>query len=113
MEKALRLLEDDKWKWYHLFSSFFQEGGVSMHHLNSYNQFLDKILPEIVSDTNVVQYECKKKEAIHHVKFTNLKILRPTVTETNGYTHIVYPEECITRGLSYLCTVTVDVDCVC
>ena len=86
--------------------AFFREKGLVRQHLDSYNEFIDHGLQEIIDE--VGEIEINVPECPYKVKFGRIWILHqrsrisgPYIIEVNGYPHEIYPMEARFRNLTY------------
>ncbi len=79
--------------------SFLQERGLARQHLDSYNDFVENGLQEIVNEIGEIQIESPEYPV--KVKLGRIKIGRPCITEVDGSEHPLYPAEARLRDLTY------------
>ena len=92
-----------------LLKAFFDEKGLVRQHLDSYNDFIEHGLQEIVDEVGEIPIEIP--EGPYKVKFGRIEIVRevehnevirdPYITEVDGTHHIIYPMEARLRNLTY------------
>ena len=86
--------------------AFFREKGLVRQHLDSYNEFIDKGLQEVINEVGEVNIEVP--EAPYKIKLGQIwvidpqsKISGPYHTEVDGTKHEIYPLETRFRSLTY------------
>ncbi len=86
--------------------SFFKEKGLVKQHLNSFDEFIDHGLQEVVDETGEIDIEIP--ESPYKIKFGQLwiidpqsKISGPYITEVDGTKHEVHVMEARFRNLTY------------
>ncbi len=86
--------------------SFFKEKGLVRQHLNSFDEFIDHGLQEVVDETGEINIEIP--ESPYKIKFGQLwiidpqsKISGPYITEVDGTKHEVHVMEARFRNLTY------------
>src|SRR5271157_4287519 len=89
-----------------LLKSFFNEKGLVRQHLDSYNEFIDHGLQEVVDE--VAEIPIEVPESPYKVKLGQIwvidpqsRITGPYVTEVDGTKHEIYPMEARLRNLAY------------
>ncbi len=93
--------------------SFFKEKGLVRQHLDSYNEFIDHGLQEIIDEVNRIDIEIP--ESPYKIKLNQAWIIDPQtrisgpyITEVDGTKHEVFPQEARFRNLSYVAPVAVE-----
>jgi DNA-directed RNA polymerase subunit B len=96
-----------------LLKTFFNEKGLVRQHLDSYNEFIDHGLQEVVDEVNEIPIEVP--EAPYKVKLGQIwvidpqsRITGPYVTEVDGTKHEIYPMEARLRNLAYAAPVALE-----
>jgi DNA-directed RNA polymerase subunit B len=86
--------------------SFFKDKGLVRQHLNSFDEFIDHGLQEVVDETGEINIEIP--ESPYKIKFGQLwiidpqsKISGPYITEVDGTKHEVHVMEARFRNLTY------------
>src|SRR4030066_1633816 len=81
-----------------LLKSFFNEKGLVRQHLDSYNEFIDHSLQEVVDEVGEINIEVP--ESPYKVKFGQIwgidpqsRITGPYTAEGDGTKHEIYPME--------------------
>ena len=90
----------------HLLRAFFKEKGLVRQHLDSYNEFIDHGLQEIVDEVGEISIDVP--ECPYTIKLGQVWIIDPQsrvtgpyVTEVDGTKHEIYPMEARFRNLTY------------
>jgi len=90
----------------HLLRAFFKEKGLVRQHLDSYNEFIDHGLQEIIDEVGEIPIDVP--ECPYTIKLGQIWIIDPQsrvtgpyVTEVDGTKHEIYPMEARFRNLTY------------
>ncbi len=95
--------------------AFFEEKGLVRQHLDSYNEFVERGLQEVIDEVGEIEIEVP--EGPYKVHFGKIFIVReiendviygPYVTEVDGTRHEIYPMETRLRNLSYAMPLSVE-----
>jgi len=88
---------------------FKQKNILVNHQLQSYNEFIEKILPNIISNYFPINmnFDSENIKRIC-INVTNINIGKPFTTENNGYSNLMTPNESRLRNYSYLASIIVD-----
>jgi len=88
---------------------FNQKNILVNHQIKSYNEFIEKILPNIISNYFPIEmvFNGNKINKII-VNISNINIGKPYTTENNGYSNLMTPNEARLRNYSYLANIIVD-----
>ena len=102
------IAQDDTWA---VISAFFKDKGLVRQQLDSFNEFVNSSMQEIVEEDPIrvrpeQQYvpgqqpgeENADKE--HIVKFEQIYLSKPTTTEADGETAVLFPKEARLRNLT-------------
>ena len=103
---------DDK-TWNVLDSYFSNKDVLIKHHTESYNNFINIELPNIVRENNpLIIYDShgEKKLNEYHINFNNVYISKPVINENDGTTKPMYPYDARIRNLSYSGGIYIDID---
>ena len=86
--------------------SFFKEKGLVRQHLDSYNEFIDHGIQEVIDETGEISIEIP--EMPYSIKLGQLWIIDPQskisgtyITEVDGTKHEIFPMEARFRSLTY------------
>jgi len=95
--------------------AFFEEKGLVRQHLDSYNEFIDHGLQEVVDEVGEIEIEVP--EGPYKVKLGRIFVFRevehdvisgPYITEVDGTHHEIYPREACLRNLTYAMPLSVE-----
>jgi len=96
-----------------LLKSFFNEKGLVRQHLDSYNEFIDHGLQEVVDEVGEIPIEVPDNP--YKVKLGQIwvidpqsRITGPYVTEVDGTKHEIYPMEGRLRNLAYAAPIALE-----
>ncbi len=96
-----------------LLKTFFQEKGLVRQHLDSYNEFIDHGLQEVVDEVGEIPIEVP--ESPYKVKLGQIwvidpqsRITGPYATEVDGTKHEIYPMEGRLRNLAYAAPIALE-----
>ena len=95
---------------------FKQDNHLVRHHIDSYNEFIQKNLTEIIQlvnplsimhgyipDSNTFKYEIV-------INFINNYLTKPLINENNGSSSPMFPNDARLRNLSYSSSLYVDIE---
>ncbi|GAB4814750.1 hypothetical protein N2152v2_001796, partial [Parachlorella kessleri] len=110
--------ENDAWA---VISAYFEEKGLVRQQLDSFNDFINTSLQEIVDENNLITItpqnqhnpgmqidEEDQKE--YQVKFGQIYLSKPTFVEPDGETAVLFPKEARLRNLTYAAPLYVDLE---
>lgn len=83
--------------------------GYASFQKNSYEHFLDELLPHIVAEHSNIVYDSKSTGQRHIVSFGHLTMAKPNHREADGKVCMLLPEEARARQLDYCLPVLMDV----
>lgn len=86
--------------------SLFEENDLVSQQIDSYNEFVETLLPNIV---NEYEHTIIGENKDIHVTLKNFRIDRPVVTENTGDTTFLMPHEARLRNMTYASGVLVDI----
>jgi DNA-directed RNA polymerase subunit B len=93
--------------------AFFKEKGLVRQHLDSYNDFIDHGLQEIINEVGEIEIEIP--ESPYKIKLGQAWVIDPQsrvsgpyLTEVDGTKHEIFPIEARFRSLSYVAPVAVE-----
>lgn len=97
--------EDDMWR---LIRSYYKRYGMVRHQIESFNNFIQYMLPHIVQESS--EFRMKQGDDEEHiVTICNLSVERPTVMDADGSERSLEPHMARLRNLTYSGAVIVDV----
>jgi len=96
-----------------LLKAFFREKGLVRQHLDSYNEFIDHGLQEVIDEVGeipieVPEYPYKVKLGQIWIIDPQTRISGPYVTEVDGTKHEIYPIEARLRNLTYAAPIALE-----
>lgn len=97
--------EHDVWT---LLRSYYKRYGMVRHQIESFNNFIQYVLPHIVQESSEFRIQQGDNEE-HIITICNLSVERPTVTDADGSERILEPHMARLRNLTYSAAVMVDV----
>jgi DNA-directed RNA polymerase subunit B len=96
-----------------LLKAFFKEKGLVRQHLDSFNEFIDHGLQEVIDEVGEIPIEVP--ESPYKVKLGQVwiidpqtRITGPYVTEVDGTKHEIYPMEARLRSLTYAAPIALE-----
>lgn len=90
------LAKEENWD---LMKSFFAEEGLVKQHLESYNDFVENTLQQIIDEIGGITIEVPNHS--YEIKFGSIEVGDPRVVEVDGTVREVYPREARIRNLTY------------
>lgn len=108
------------------FSAYFQEKGLVRQQLDSFDEFVQNTMQELVDDSgdirvspefqHMVGYdedddeeEAPETKAVFEIRFGQVYLSKPTTVEKDGETTNLFPQEARLRNLTYAAPLYVDV----
>ena len=98
---------------HNLLQNFFKEKGLVRQHLDSYNEFIDHGLQEVVDEIGDIPVEIPENP--YKVKLGQIwvidpqsRITGPYATEVDGTKHEIYPMEARLRNLAYAAPIALE-----
>ncbi|MGQ9725619.1 MAG: DNA-directed RNA polymerase subunit B [Candidatus Bathycorpusculaceae bacterium] len=96
-----------------MLKAFFKEKGLVRQHLDSYNEFIDHGLQEVIDEVGEIPIEVP--ESPYKVKLGQVwiidpqtRITGPYTTEVDGTKHEIYPMEARLRNLTYAAPIALE-----
>jgi DNA-directed RNA polymerase subunit B len=96
-----------------LLKAFFKEKGLVRQHLDSYNEFIDHGMQEVIDEVGEIPIEVP--ESPYKVKLGQIwiidpqtRITGPYTTEVDGTKHEIYPMEARLRNLTYAAPIALE-----
>jgi DNA-directed RNA polymerase subunit B len=90
------LTSEDRWA---VMKSFFISKGLVRQHLDSYNDFVERRIQQIVSDVGKIEPDIPDKD--YFVRLGRVEIQNPSVREADGSVRNIAPAEARIRNLTY------------
>lgn len=119
--------QEDCWE---IIDSYFEEKGLVVQQLDSFNLFVSFTMQQVVSDlspliltkeeshipglSNEEEEEGERDEDEHtewHIYFDQIYLTKPNITETDHTNHVLYPKQARLRNLTYSSPLYIDVRC--
>jgi len=91
-----------------LVESFFKEKGLVRQHLDSYNDFIERGIQQVIDEISGIDLDIEGVD----VKFGKLKLDSPSTKETDGSRPAVFPSEARLRNLSYTAPIKLEMSIV-
>jgi len=92
-----------------LFHSFFFKHSIVRQQTESFDYFMEVMMPAIIRETQRVEVLAKKQQTKHVITFSNVVVCKPMFKENDGTVHPIDPVECMARRATYSSSVLVDV----
>ncbi len=104
--------------WYIIKSMLEQDNKTYLikHHLDSYNDFIETKIPDIISQNNPLSifhdYDTETNSYKFEIimNFVNSKITKPYIIENDGSTKPMYPHDARFRNMSYSSSLFIDLE---
>ncbi len=80
-----------------LYSAYFTRDKLVHHHINSFNDFIDKGLQKVIDEVNVIETNIENT----YVRLGNIRVEKPMVREADGSVERLYPNDARLRNLTY------------
>jgi DNA-directed RNA polymerase II subunit RPB2 len=98
------ITQNDTWD---VIYKLFEEHNLVQQHIDSYNEFLDITLTNIISELSTSG--CAKMSELNYIGFENVCITSPTHTEIDGITNTILPHDARCRNITYSANVYIDI----
>lgn len=95
----------------HIIQEYFSRDNILLNHqIDSFNDLIDNILPDIISNIFPIKINIKKSD-IDSIEFSinNIRLERPTYTEKNGCNKVMTPNIARLKNYTYSLQVVVDI----
>ncbi|RXK35759.1 DNA-directed RNA polymerase II subunit RPB2 [Tremella mesenterica] len=101
-----------------IISSYFEGKGLVRQQLESFNEFIENTLQEIVDENPLIildqhaQFTGKEGDELrrHQLRFGQIYLARPTTTESDGIAAPMFPQEARLRNLTYSAPLYVEIE---
>jgi len=93
------------WK---IIDSFFEEKGLVRQQIESFDEFMNEIIKNVVDQSSPILIEYKNE--LHHIKLKNARFGYPHIEESNGELSYLNPNIARIRSLTYEIPLYVDVE---
>mmetsp|Transcript_1281 Transcript_1281/g.4791 ORF Transcript_1281/g.4791 Transcript_1281/m.4791 type:complete len:1186 (-) Transcript_1281:183-3740(-) len=116
VEEEEEIGQEDAWT---VISSFFEEKGLARQQLDSFNEFIQHTMQEIVDEMSDFTIEPEeqhmpgeeadgKGKKKYKIEFKQIYLSKPMVTEADGMTSTLFPKEARLRNLTYSAPLYID-----
>lgn len=92
-----------------LFKSYFFKHSIVRQQTESFDFFMEILLPSIIKENQRVEITSKKHQTKHVILFDNVVICKPMFKENDSTVHDIDPVECMARKATYSSSILVDV----
>ena len=92
-----------------LFESFFFKHSIVRQQTESFDFFMEILLPAIIRENRRVEVISKKQQTKHVIEFNNVVVCKPMFKENDGNVHDIDPMECMARKATYSSSILVDI----
>uniref|UniRef100_A0A7S0WZH0 DNA-directed RNA polymerase subunit beta n=1 Tax=Chlamydomonas leiostraca TaxID=1034604 RepID=A0A7S0WZH0_9CHLO len=110
--------QEDAWA---VISAFFEEKGLVRQQLDSFNEFVSNTMQEIIDENSeiTVKPENQYQPGVEHdgmeekeykIKFGQIYLSKPLVTEHDDETQSLFPKEARLRNLTYCAPMYIDIE---
>ncbi|XP_073154584.1 DNA-directed RNA polymerase II subunit RPB2-like [Henckelia pumila] len=116
-DESQEISQEDAWA---VISAFFEEKGLVRQQLDSFNEFIQNTMQEIVDESGNIEIRPEAQhypgrssdfvETIYRINFGQIYLSKPMMTESDGETNTLYPKAARLRNLSYSSPLYVDVN---
>jgi len=94
--------------WDKISDCFFEEHNLTEHQIDSYNNFIQMKLGEIIKRSEIVFKKLEKQKTCK-ITFDNIFLKKPQIVEPSGIIKKLKPSECRVRNLTYSGDLMLDV----
>lgn len=113
LDGETEITSEDCWT---VISSFFNEKGLVSQQLDSFDEFIETTIQQLVwEDKNLILDQPAQHTTLedniskrYEISFGKIYLSRPTMTEADGSTQFMYPQEARARNLTYSSPLYVD-----
>jgi DNA-directed RNA polymerase subunit B len=100
----------DKKSMYTLIDKYFEESSFTNADIESFNSFIDKELQKIILENNDIEPTIIPSNIDDFkIRFDNISISKPEITEADGSKRVIYPVEARLRKISYAAPLFIEV----
>ncbi|AGO11076.1 AaceriAFR404Cp [[Ashbya] aceris (nom. inval.)] len=97
---------EDSWT---VISAFFREKGLVSQQLDSFNQFINYTIQDLILEDSTLILEQLAQHTTeadnisrkYEISFGKIYLAKPSMTESDGVSHAMYPQEARLRNLTY------------
>ncbi|KAI3991626.1 hypothetical protein MKX01_004902 [Papaver californicum] len=117
-EENQEITQEDVWP---VINAYFEEMGLVRQQIDSFDEFIQTTMQEIVSETPDIEIHSESQhnpsrqqqsdfvETVHKIKFGQIYLSKPIMTESDGETATLFPRAARLRNLTYSSPLYVDV----
>eukprot|EP00897_Mesotaenium_endlicherianum_P010856 jgi/Mesen1/979/ME000012S00529 len=108
--------QEDAWA---VISSYFEEKGLVRQQLDSFNEFVQDTMQDIVDESADIEIRPESQHApgrntdfgdiVYKINFGQIYLSKPTMTESDGETATLFPKAARLRNLTYSAPLYVDI----
>jgi len=91
-----------------LYNSYFTKDKLVHHHLNSFNDFIDRGLQKVIKEVGIIETNIENT----YVKLGKIYVEKPVVREADGSIEKLYPNDARLRNLTYAAPVKLEMTIV-
>ncbi|MCJ7443910.1 MAG: DNA-directed RNA polymerase subunit B'' [Methanotrichaceae archaeon] len=91
-----------------LYNSYFTKDKLVHHHLNSFNDFIDRGLQKVIKEVGIIETNIENT----YVKLGKIHVEKPVVREADGSIEKLYPNDARLRNLTYAAPVKLEMTIV-
>ncbi len=97
-----------------LADEYFDVDRLAEHHIESFNNFLERGMQRVVDEQETIETDIgeKEEEVEVYVRLGNISIEKPRVREADGSEEPLYPQEARLRNITYSAPMTMDMQIV-
>ena len=93
-----------------LFEAHFRRKSFSISDINSYNHFVEHGIQQIITELEDIEPAIIPEDVDElKILFSNVRVLKPKITEADGSERQIYPMEARLRNITYAATILVEV----
>ncbi|XP_051125161.1 DNA-directed RNA polymerase II subunit RPB2-like [Andrographis paniculata] len=114
--ESKQISQEDAWA---VISAYFEEKGLVRQQLDSFDEFIQNTMQEIVDESAHIEIRPESQhnparssdfvETVYRIKFSQIYLSKPMMTESDGETNTLYPKAARLRNLTYSSPLYVDV----
>lgn len=105
-EEEAAISAEDSWT---VISAFFREKGLVSQQLDSFNQFINYTIQDLILEDSTLILEQLAQHTTetdnisrkYEISFGKIYLAKPSMTESDGVSHAMYPQEARLRNLTY------------
>ncbi|GER53278.1 DNA-directed RNA polymerase family protein [Striga asiatica] len=115
-DESDEITQEDAWT---VISSYFEEKGLVRQQLDSFDEFIQNTMQEIVDESANIEIRPEAQhnpgrssdsvETVYRISFGQIYLSKPMMTESDGETNTLYPKAARLRNLTYSSPLYVDV----